>query len=873
MVAIIKIKCLLLVIILAAACGLAEQPPVKGNGAGKTGKRMAPAGVDLYGDPLPEGAVARMGTLRFAHGDDLARSPALAADHRTFATVSNFGGQGRMICLWDANTGKQLRQIRDADFDYFDAFFLKKTGLLGTIGFSHTAVEGEGNTYALHFWDPKTGKKAPLQIQAPGYHFEPWALAPDEKWLACASSEVPVLVRDLKTGKPVAAWEGKEESVNCLAFSQDGKTIVIGCNSAIHLWEWTANRDKQALEWANTEQLWYSPDGKWLAAASGVGICVWETSSWKAVWRYKDPRGAQLYPQDFRFLPAAEGVGGKMVSTVTGAIWDLHSAKECGKFENFVPCRTLEFSQDGKTATGFANGRIRRWHVATGKDRTPPSLPVHDQMIHQLGFLPDGKTVVSSSPNGAVLLWDAVTGKQRQTLVPGTVLDDKQPVFMRVAPDGTIAVVRNNRLTLFKDEEIQHQVELTDFDSETILSINLSPDGKTMAVAGGNAEKSLLQLWDLSKLELLSSFKPPQMAGLVTLGISPTRRKIVMAIGDSVCLLNAQTGAVEQSLDKDPEVPLEEAGQERVDFIQAFQWFPGIQAMGFSPDGALVVSSGYPAGGLKILDVAAGKPCRFLGPQGQSYRYSLHNAIFSPDGTMVAAESDDNAVEVWEISSGKLRRRFLGHRSYQTTLAFSPDGTKLASGNRDTTILVWDIFGLSTGDSPSAQAPTHSELAGWWDTLKDQDAERACLAMGRFIRFPDASVPFLKERLEDRRKAEVAQLKQWLTDLDNPAFATRQKATESLTQQLAAAQPLLKDALTRKPPLEMVQRIKALLRKAELDPYSQVNLRDLRALEVLEHIGSKAAGDVVQALATGNQDAWLAGAANAVLKRLTTKVP
>ncbi|HEY7307783.1 MAG TPA: sigma-70 family RNA polymerase sigma factor [Gemmataceae bacterium] len=63
--------------------------------------------TDALGDPLPPGAVARMGTLRLNHFGQL-RCLIFSPDSKVLASAGVFGD----IRLWDAATGKELRQIR-----------------------------------------------------------------------------------------------------------------------------------------------------------------------------------------------------------------------------------------------------------------------------------------------------------------------------------------------------------------------------------------------------------------------------------------------------------------------------------------------------------------------------------------------------------------------------------------------------------------------------------------------------------------------------------------------------------------------------------------------------------------------------------------
>jgi hypothetical protein len=250
-----------------------------------------------------------------------------------------------------------------------------------------------------------------------------------------------------------------------------------------------------------------------------------------------------------------------------------------------------------------------------------------------------------------------------------------------------------------------------------------------------------------------------------------------------------------------------------------------------------------------------------VGPPRLMAGGALHAGVgvwaFSPDNRLLALAGADGTVQVLETATGKERTHFTGHGGEVTALSFSPDSRRLASGSRDTTILVWDATGrLRNGELRTARL-TAKEMEGCWADLAANDAPRAGRALWTLAADPTQSVPFLAKRLQtaladakDRQAAQLAKVPQLLRDLDDDAFAVREKAKTELARLGEVAEPALRQALAKSPSVETRRSLEQLLKKAEAkrQVLSGEALRQVRVVEVLEQIGTREARQALKSL-------------------------
>jgi hypothetical protein len=193
-----------------------------------------------------------------------------------------------------------------------------------------------------------------------------------------------------------------------------------------------------------------------------------------------------------------------------------------------------------------------------------------------------------------------------------------------------------------------------------------------------------------------------------------------------------------------------------------------------------------------------------------------------------------SVLEVLETATLRVCARLNPPKGWRR-FALSPDGQRLVLGHLDTTFTVWDWSELlASALRPEGPLPRTEIL---WDSLASSDARSALLAIQGLVDNPQVAVSLLQERITSSGPQAIQSL---IADLENEDFAVRESATKALAAIGTDALGPLRTAASQSDSPEVRDRASRLLRsmKVRKDQLPGADLRAIRAVEVLERIGS-----------------------------------
>jgi RNA polymerase sigma factor (sigma-70 family) len=800
--------------------------------------------TDRFGDPLPAGAILRLGTIRLRQ--PLTFSLAFTHDNK----LASFGGD-YVARVWDPTNGQLLRK-REFEEDL-------------------------------------------VSRQHGGW------LSPDAKKLAVQHQDC-VRVLDIEAGRELASVSLSNLFEAVARFSQDSTHLAVVdqlgkiqiCNIGQN-----SSRELVKLGFPASPEFAFSKDGKRLALANyNTGAIVWDLATDREIVRFKKDGLAPLsvdFDSSGDFL-AVLGAGPKQsihfvqVSTgrepegwITPPVGELNwvrfapddSTLMLGSKEGvtwFDPktgktIRTAKgqaslapvLSSDGRMIASAAQNTLHVWDVETGRSVVPREIGnAPENEVHGVSISPDGNWILTKDEGtGIIRVWN--TSGELKNTIKANRSGGRFPAF---SPDGrylygpapdTIALVRWD----FPSGKESARYNFAEPANEYyIYNFTLSADGSRLAA---------ITQADKPSMNPMQGF-PERAVRFTCWDIASGRRETSRVIDEYVHLLGYGSFSpdVQCYVMGDRTVPLTGEAKLRLELPEG--WQP-LQAV-MSPDGRLVAQAMMEYSkqtredgkivistadrGVLIQEIATGKQVLNL---GTGYCGPL---IFTPDSRELIV-TNSKAITRWDLTTQKPivkhaapgRSQTQYGSSFASSLALSRDGTRAVTGHIDTTALVWDI------SAPKRQLHVlnDQEMLGCWEQLTGVDAGKAYKAIWALADSSDEAVKFLRTRLHPVAAPTEAHVKKLIAQLGAEEFASREAAERELHNLGDTLVPVLRVALKAESP-EQIRRIEQILASAEAPALMPgERLRSVRSVAVLELIGTKEALDLLTRLAGGAESA------------------
>ncbi len=569
----------------------------------------APAAVheqdprDAVGDPLPRGAIQRLGTVRFRHGNTII-GLALSPDGKTLASVGGDYEQ-RTITFWEAHTGRPLRSL---------------PRLGERIAFAPQGNLLAAGSYRTLGWIDLNSGKVLKQWEGHAHTISSVAFSRDGTRLLSGSDDQTAAVWEVPSGKLLHRFTGLAKGVSLAAFTPDGKRLIlVSRTGGVRIHDAESAREVRRFQATLEKEAHHrgalSPDGKVLAVPGREALVLWNVDT-----------GEPLHPKP----PPLDKKLDEVEHLVQ--LWDSETGRELSTPRGHrARVKAIAFAPNGRTlaSTAFQEGAWL-WQLSTGRLLARMDHGKHVPAV--LAFSPDGKQLAGATDEADLRLWDPATGKRQFSLKPPrpAVNGTNWVGSLAFSPDGKLLASAAIPTRLWDAEQGQHKAAL---GKGRYHAAAFAPDGTVLASAG-----EAITLWDPASGQAKREFG------------SGTTYSFLQFVEGGGTLLSGDARGV-----------LSFWSLPRGKLTRQLNTGYAFRAMAVSPDGLTAVTAGgkhevRDARGylvpsqdpmtVRLWDLVLGKEIR----RWQGHTAAIQAVAFAPDGRTVASAGNDTCIVIWDAT-------------------------------------------------------------------------------------------------------------------------------------------------------------------------------------------------------------------------------
>jgi serine/threonine protein kinase/WD40 repeat protein len=263
------------------------------------------------------------------------------------------------------------------------------------------------------------------------------AISDDGHWAAGGTLEGMASIWDVETGQlhrqvntrntisPQQKIDDNRLQVVSLAFSSDGRQLVVG-SATTFLWDvWTGSKSYPFRESPIRGLSAVSPDGRYLATGGDwnsddgtSGVRLWELSTGQYV-------GQMLGHVHYVWSLAFSSDSKRLLSGGKGHIhlWNVESQSEIMRIQlpssnprmtiSTLWAETVAFTRDGRRAASAGSGTLSLWDLESGEELMRFSTETEvTERVQKVAFVENDRYLVAAGQDGFVRVWDTAVSKK-----------------------------------------------------------------------------------------------------------------------------------------------------------------------------------------------------------------------------------------------------------------------------------------------------------------------------------------------------------------------------------------------------------------------------------------------------------------------------